>query len=129
PLTSVAASDFCTTLTGLLCKAEQACCQATTQRYDSVEACVQAENSSCLSDIQPAALDARTGYSATRAAEKLNELNAKLASCDQAIGEWLVASDGLVAAFEGTVESGGDCTPADANDAPALLSCKPGSVC
>ena len=129
PLTSVAASDFCTTLTGLLCKAEQACCQAAGQRYESAEACLQAENASCLSDIQPAALDARTGYSPTRAAEKLNELSAKLASCDQAIGEWLVASDGLVAAFEGTVDAGGDCTPSGANDAAALLSCKGGSVC
>jgi hypothetical protein len=129
PLTSVSAADFCTTLTTLLCQAEQACCQTAGVRYENVEACVQAENASCLSDIQPAALDARTGYSATGAAAKLNELQAKLVSCDQAIGEWLVAADGLVAVFEGTVDAGGDCTPAGDTDAAALLSCKPGSVC
>jgi hypothetical protein len=129
PLTSVSAADFCTTLTGLLCKAEQKCCDSRGSLYESVDACVQAENASCLKDIQPAALDARTGYSATTAAQKLNALSTKLVSCDLDIGEWLVASDGLVGIFAGTVGSGGDCTPHDANDAAALLSCQGGAVC
>jgi hypothetical protein len=129
PLTSVAASDFCTTMTKLLCAAETACCKDDAHRYADEASCLTGESSDCIQNVQPAAMDPRTGYSPTAAAQALNNLKSKLKSCDLSIGEWFVAQDGLISIYQGTVTSGGSCTPKDMNDKAAVLSCSGGSVC
>jgi hypothetical protein len=125
----VSAQELCTELTAMLCQAEQDCCTDPSRRYASVEACVQGEQGTCLSELQPPALDAKTGYSASVAGAQLAALHDELASCDVDMVERFAVKAGLMSIFQGTVSSGGDCTPESQTDRATVLSCGGGSVC
>lgn len=125
----ITASSLCQELTTMLCAAEQACCTDASARHASAEACFAATNADCLADLQAPASDGRTGYDPAIARAELDELAARLATCDSSIGPWFVSHQGLLRIYQGTVASGGDCSPSSASDTVPVLSCVAPAVC
>ncbi len=125
----IAATDFCNELTTLLCAAEQSCCTDAATRHATTAECFAAQNSGCVQDVQGPATNSRTGYDPVVARAVLNDLAAKTGTCNPDIGQWFVSHQGLLKMYQGTVQVGGDCTPANSSDAVSVLSCQVPAVC
>ncbi len=125
----IAATDFCNELTTALCAAEQSCCTDAPTRHGTTAECFAAQNPGCLQDVQASATNSRTGYDPVVARAVLNDLEAKMGICSPDIGQWFVSHQGLLKMYQGTVQVGGDCTPANSNDAVSVLSCQAPAVC
>jgi hypothetical protein len=122
--------DFCDVLSEVMCEADQSCCTNSDWQYDSVADCVADQVPQCETDLQDLIEDSRTAYDPNRAREVLDELEADTQSCDLGISQWFVSrADGLLSVFAGTVPMGGDCSPANADDGGAILSCTDGNAC
>ncbi|MEE8409665.1 MAG: hypothetical protein V3T05_08670 [Myxococcota bacterium] len=128
----IAATDLCARLAAVRCDAEQICCTDSATKYADAASCKTTETANCKNDREPIAVDSRTGYNATTAGTKLGELYALAAVCDPSAGTWAFSDDGFFAVLDGTIASGGDCTPTEILpnlDAAALLACDSGNVC
>ena len=122
--------DFCEVLSQIMCEAEVDCCTNTDWDYDSVADCLADQVPQCETDLQALIDDSRTAYDPARARQVLDALASDTASCDLGISQWFVSrEDGLLSVFAGTVANGGDCSPANADDGGAILSCTNGNAC
>lgn len=119
----VARQALCTEVVRVVCDADASCFPDTAR-----EDCVEVQEARCEATLQPLVEDPRLGYDAARAGHFVHDLRVRGEACFAEPLDY----DLFLSMFEGTGETGADCTPATL-DARALrissLSCGAGSAC
>ena len=120
---------LCARVAAIECAGEAACCKAPGR---SAARCLPQREQACVDTL---ALDAlseapEVGFEAAPARAALTELEHRASTCDPQVAVWLASSEGLAAAFAGTLGKGDACAPEQGLDADegavavALASCQ-----
>ncbi len=119
-LEPVAVHEFCAEFAAVVCDAHLACCSSAAVDLDD---CRSAWTASCASTVGTLATDPRSGYDPRIAAEVLEEGRSFTATCSTDALVWFESRAGFQRVLSGTVAGGEECTPNEALDLPAYVSC------
>jgi hypothetical protein len=125
----IPADEFCGEFARLACTGRAECCPEGLP--GSRQECIEGVRSGCQQDLHPVFSDPRTGYSAEKASEVLQDGRALIDACDPDIARWYVYD--LITVMRGTAAQGQNCTPdpSPQEDPAAFFSCErdDGQVC
>jgi hypothetical protein len=123
---AVQPGDICRRLAEIECEAERSCCDDPQRDMPS---CLDEAETSCAVDamVDRIAVRPETGFDPAQAEAVLDELERLASDCDPGIWMFGESRAGLLSIFAGTVESDGNCRPANVLDrnqaAAALVTC------